>query len=99
MEQLHCPHCGNHLVKVCDRCGTVIPTEGNHDRGGWQLDISKWSRQKLVLFWLACLALMYFLLSASSEYIGVGLPTYIALLVGIPYALTAVTRKWVSSHH
>jgi hypothetical protein len=97
MEQLQCPRCGNQLVKVCENCGTVIPAEGNQE--GWRPDISRWSRQKLVLFWLVCVVVMYFLVSASSEYIGGGLPTYIALLFGIPYALTAVTRKWLSSRH
>jgi hypothetical protein len=99
MELLHCPRCGNHLVKVCERCGTVVPAEGNQDQERWQPDISRWSRRQLALFWVVCVAAIYFLLSASSENIGGGLPTYIALLFGIPYAVIAVTRKWLSSRH
>jgi hypothetical protein len=99
MEQLHCSRCGNHLVKVCERCGTVIPAENNQRREGSRPDISKWSRRQLVLFWLVCVAVIYFLLSASPEYIGSAVPTYIALLFGIPYALIVVTRKWLSNRH
>jgi hypothetical protein len=77
----------------------VIHAEGNQDQEGWRPDISRWSRRQLALFWLVCVAVMYFLLSASSEYIAAAVPAYVALLFGIPYALITVTRKWLSSRH
>jgi hypothetical protein len=99
MEQLRCPRCGNHLVKVCERCGTVIHAERDQAPGGWRPNISHWSRRQLALFWLACIGVMYSALSTSPENIGVALPAYAMLILGVPYALIAVTLKWRASRH
>ena len=98
-EQLHCPHCGNPLVDFCEHCGTVIAPTHNVRREVWLRNVSNWSRRQLGVFWIVCVAVLLSALSTNPEYIGAAVPAYVVLLIGIPYALIVVTRKWLSTRH
>ena len=93
-----CPHCGHPLVSVCQNCGASVPAFDHQRLDVWPRNLTKWALWRIgVLWFIGTFIVCFLLLTIDRISIGAALPMYLFAVVGIPWWLVVLTRKWLSA--